>query len=218
MKGTNEGTVIEVLYYPTEYSIEKSVSYSGSNNESKRRNKTNQNAKSKLDTPFLEYNGGNPGVIRIELFYDTYGQEIDDVRTYTDKISDLMKIDPKLHAPPILEFIWGIEKQGSFVCVLESLSKKFTMFTLKKDYPIPVRARLSLTLKEFKLKFDEGETTKSSPDKTKVHVTQRGDSLWLIANKAYGNPKLWRPIADRNGIKNPRFLEPGKELIIPPLE
>lgn len=218
MKGTNEGTLIEILYYPTEYSVEKSVSYSGGNSESKRRNKTNPEAKPKLDAPSLEYNGGNPGVIRIELFYDTYGQEIEDVRTYTDKISDLMKIDPKLHAPPLLEFIWGIEKQGSFVCVLESLTKKFTMFTLKENYPIPVRARLSLTLKEFKLKPNEGEETKQSPDKTKVHVTQRGDSLWLIANKEYGNPKLWRPIADLNGIKNPRFLEPGKELIIPPLE
>ncbi len=218
MEGSQKDTVIEIPYYPTEYSIDKSVSYSGGNNESKRGVKSRGEGKSKLDAPFLEYNGGNPGVIKIDLFYDTYGQEIDDVRTYTDKISDLMKIDPKIHAPPPLEFIWGVEKQGSFVCVLESLSKKFTMFTLKEDYPIPVRARLSLTLKEFKLKLDKGEQTKSSPDKTKVHVTQLGDSLWLIANKAYGNPKFWRPIADRNGIKNPRILEPGKEFIIPPLE
>ncbi|MCO5382508.1 MAG: hypothetical protein NHB15_10800 [Methanosarcina barkeri] len=42
--------------------------------------------------------------------------------------------------------------------------------------------------------------------------------MWLIANEKYGDPYMWRPIADKNKIKNPRFLEPGIELLIPPLE
>lgn len=137
------------------------------------------------------------------------------MRDYTDKVSDLMKIDPEIHAPPPLKFIWAMEKREPFICVLESVSKKFTMFLQDGT---PVRARLTLKLKEFKMKLNEREKTLQSPDKTKVHVTQRGDSLWVIASRVYGNAALWRPIADRNGIKNPRFLDPGTELIIPPLE
>lgn len=188
--------------------MEKSVSYG---DDSTNKNK-NPNL-FKLESPFLQFNGGNAGSLTVTLFYDTY-EHGKDVRDYTNQVSDLMKIDPEIHAPPPLKFVWGMEKEP-FICVLKSVKKEFTMFLPEG---IPVRARVTLTLKEFKMKFNEREIAKQSPDKTKVHVTQRGDSLWLIANKAYGNPKFWRPIADRNGIKNPRFLEPGKELIIPPLE
>lgn len=166
-----------------------------------------------LEAPRLQYIGGKSGTLKIDLFYDTYEQRTD-VREHTDKISDLIKIDPKIHAPPPLKFIWGMEKEP-FTCVAGSITKKFTMFI---DKGIPVRARLTLDLIEFKMSLNTREETLQSPDKTKVHVTQLGDSLWMIAGKAYGNVYLWRPIADRNGIKNPRFLEPGTEIIIPPLE
>ena len=59
----------------------------------------------------------------MDLFYDTYEQEIDDVRDYTNKISDLMKIDPDLHAPPPLKFIWGMENRTIYMCA-GNLSKK----------------------------------------------------------------------------------------------
>jgi nucleoid-associated protein YgaU len=108
-----------------------------------------------------------------------------------------------------------MEKREPFIGVLQSVRKEFTMFL---QDGIPVRARLSLTLKEFKMELNEREKTLQSPDKTKVHFTQQGDSLWLIASRVYGNADLWRPIAERNGIKNPRILEPGIKLIIPPLE
>lgn len=172
-----------------------------------------KNQKINLESPRVQYTGGEPGSLSFELFYDTY-EDKKDVRIYTDKISDLIKIDPEIHSPPPLKFIWGME-QEPFNCVLERIEKKFTMFL---PSGIPVRARLDITLKEIKLKLNQREKTPQSPDKTKVHVTQRGDSLWLIASKAYGNAALWRPIADLNGIKNPRFIEPGAELIIPPLE
>jgi nucleoid-associated protein YgaU len=108
-----------------------------------------------------------------------------------------------------------MDPKEPFTCTLESVTKRFTMFL---EDGIPVRATLDVTFKEYKLKLNEREKTLQSPDKTKVHITQRGDSLWLIASNAYGNAKLWRQIADLNGIKNPRFLEPGIKLIIPPLE
>jgi nucleoid-associated protein YgaU len=54
-----------------------------------------------------------------------------------------------------------------------------------------------------------------SSDVTKTWVVKRGDSLWSIAAKEYGDPADWRLIADVNHIRNPRMLTPGRELIIP---
>jgi nucleoid-associated protein YgaU len=193
--------VIEVLYYPTEYSMEKSNKYSEVDVPG-------------LETPYIQYSKGNSGSVSMEVFYDTYENDTD-VRDYSNQLSDLLKIDPDLHAPPPLSFIWGMPATEPFTCVLEKVSTKYTMFS-SNGYP--VRARLNITLKEFKTALNTRETSKQSPDKTKTYITKRGDSLWLIASEKYGDPSIWRPIADKNKIKNPRFIEPGIELLIPPLE
>jgi hypothetical protein len=192
---------IEILYYPAEYSIEKSNSFS-------------EIAIPGLEAPYLQFIKGNASTISLEVFYDTY-ETNKDVREYSNMLSSLMDIDPDLHAPPTLRFIWGMSSQESFNCVLESVNKKFTMFN--KD-GIPVRARLNIKLKEIKLELNDRERKLQSPDRTKLYTLKQGDSLWSIAFKEYGNPGLWRPIADANNISDPKRLKSGTELIIPPLE
>jgi len=50
-------------------------------------------------------------------------------------------------------------------------------------------------------------------------MVQRGDTLSKIAGLKYGDPGMWRPIADANpDVTSPRTLEPGQLLLIPPLE
>ena len=124
-----------------------------------------------------------------------------------------MDIDPELHAPPVCLFIWGAY---IFPCIIERVNKKFTMFL---PSGIPVRATLSVTLREY---VEPDLTTKgtplSSPDRTKRRIVKQGDSLWTIAAKEYGDPALWRAIAKENRIDDPRTLEIGKEIKIPPLE
>jgi hypothetical protein len=207
LEGENKDKEIDILYFPPEYSIEKSNSFS-------------EIAIPGLESPFLQFVKGNAASISLEVFYDTYEEGVD-VRTQTKKLTDLLNIDPKLHAPPPLEFIWGVGPEGSFYCVLESVAKKFTMFrSLGMDKPpvVPVRARLTVKLKEFKRELSERERKTQSPDKTKIYTVKQGDSLWYIAYREYGDPSTWRPIANKNEIDDPRFLKPGSELIIPPLE
>lgn len=207
LDGEQKGIEIEILYSPTEYSMEKSNTFT-------------EVAIPGLESPYIQYVKGNSGSITLDVFYDTYekGDTYEagiDVRKFTDQLSNLMNIDPKLHAPPPLRFIWGMPSAEPFDCVLERVSKRFTMF---RSDGIPVRARLSITLKEYKVGLSSRERNLSSPDKTKVFITKQGDSLWLIAHREYGTPFMWRAIADKNNLYNPRFLEPGTELIIPPLE
>jgi len=53
-----------------------------------------------------------------------------------------------------------------------------------------------------------------------VHVFSATDTLSGIAQKYYGDWKLWRVIAERNNILDVRQIEIGTELLIPrrPLE
>ena len=54
---------------------------------------------------------------------------------------------------------------------------------------------------------------------TMVWTVKAGDKLPLIAAQVYGDPRLWRPIAEANGIANPlRFPGPqdlGRLLRVP---
>ena len=189
---------IEVHFYPTEYSLDKSNEYANINIPG-------------LESPLLQFVRGGLETLTMDLFFDTY-EKREDVRDHTKKITDLLKIDSDLHAPPILRVIWsGL----NFICVLSKVGKKFTMFLPDGT---PVRATLSVTFNEYRSELSEKETTLHSRDRTKHYILKQGDSLWLIAAKEYGDPMMWRAIAEVNKIENPRMIEVGKEIVIPPLE
>lgn len=189
---------VPVRFFPSEYTMEKSNEFASINIPG-------------LESPILQFTRGGLGTLSMDLFFDSY-EEDRDVREYTDKVTDLLKIDPELHAPPVLRLVWG---NLNFTCVMTKATRKFTMF---REDGIPVRATLNVTFSEFTTEADIMAAPKHSSDKTKVYTIKQGDSLWSIAAMAYGDPAFWRPIADRNGIKNPRLLEAGRVITIPPLE
>ncbi len=200
------------LFNPKELSIEKSNKFSETNIPG-------------LPSPIFQFVRGNARSVTLELFFDTY-EKREDVRMHTDKITGwdagsmfskipngkkgLMDIDSKLHAPPICIFIWG---KFSFQCIIERASKKYTMFLPEG---VPVRATLSVSLKEYReVDVQVKDTSTESSDLTKRWTVTQGDSLWLIAAKEYGDPNEWRLIADANNIYNPRSLYPGQEIVLP---
>lgn len=201
LTGVRAGEEIDVLYYPAEYSVEKSNAFS-------------EVSIPGLESPYIQFVKGNATTISLEIFYDTY-EEGTDVRAATDRLTTLMDLDPHLHAPPPLLFLWGLRARDPFFCVLEQVTRRFTLFL---STGIPVRARLSVRLREFKMGPSPTELALQSPDRTKVHRVEEGDSLWLIAHREYGNASHWRTIARWNMITDPRVLEPGRNLILRPLE
>lgn len=58
---------------------------------------------------------------------------------------------------------------------------------------------------------------KPKPKKSKVrtHKMKKGDTLWDLARKYYGNPYKWKKLADANKIKNVRRIPIGKVIKIP---
>ena len=192
VKGKEES--MEVLFNPTEYRL----------------NKANQFAEVAipgLAAPPLQFVRGNARTLSMQLFFDTY-EKGSDVREHTNKIIKLLEINEELHAPPICHFNWG---DLSFVGVLESANQSFTLFLPSGT---PVRATVDVSFKEH---YEEAKKLESA-DFAKHYVVKRGETLSSIAGEKYGDPGLWRPIAEENGMDDPMALEPGQVLIIPPIE
>ncbi len=103
----------------------------------------------------------------------------------------------------------------TFTCVLARVSQQFIMFA---PNGVPVRARLQVTFNEFRnVELEAKEIKRETADVSKRHVVGRGETLSLIAWRAYGDPTAWRPIAIRNDIDDPELLEVGRGLAVPPL-
>ncbi|MEE9212733.1 MAG: LysM domain-containing protein [Phycisphaeraceae bacterium] len=48
-----------------------------------------------------------------------------------------------------------------------------------------------------------------------TYVVQKGDTLWSIARRNYGDGQRWKEIAEANGIANPSRLRAGQTLVLP---
>lgn len=212
---------IPVKYNPTEFLMDKSALF-------------NEIAIPGLDSPLQQFVRGQSEKLNLELFFDTtedgMGQGATSVTTLTDRIYGLIKIEPETHAPPICGFFWnekfpgadvseklGSQKRNHFQCVVESIKQNFTLFSPEG---VPLRATLTVTLREYKT-LDEQlhQLNLTSPDHTHVHVVQRGDTLSSIAAKYYLRSGQWRHIADKNAVEDPRRgVTPGMFVKIPPIE
>jgi hypothetical protein len=201
------GTDIPVLYNPTQYSLDKSVQLADIGVPG-------------LGAPITQYVRGNARTLSMELFFDTY-EEGSDVRRHTNEIYALMAVEAATHVPAICRFRWGAGKWGttdenSFRCVVERVSGRFTLFL---NDGTPVRATLNVTLREF---IDVAVAVRTTPtqssDHTKTRAVRRGETLMSIAAEEYDDPRRWRPIADANDLANPRHLDPGRMLVIPPTD
>ena len=192
------GEPISVLFNPTQYSLDRG-------------NQIAEVGIPGLGAPVLQFVRGTPRILNVELFFDTYEQQLD-VRVLTDRIYKLLGIESASHVPPICTFQWGM---FTFKCVVERVGGRFTLFLSDGR---PVRATLTVVLKEY-IPVDVlvKETPLESADRTKTRAVKRGDTLASIAAAEYDDPTKWRPIAEANRIENPRLVQPGQGLVIPPL-
>lgn len=179
-----------------------------------------------------EFMNSDPETLTVDLFFDTYVPSTNQlalghqsaaspltstpsVKYYTDQLAVLATVNQELHRPPRCQLMWG--KLAVFRGVLTNLSYTFTLFLPNGT---PVRATVNCTFTE---SLTEAYALRSrelhSADVHKTRLVSRGDTLQSIAAEVYGDPTLWRPIAQANKtlISNPRTLTPGIVLQIPKL-
>jgi nucleoid-associated protein YgaU len=218
---TPELEEILVQFNPTELSLEKAAQIAEVNIPG-------------LDSPVLQFVRGQNEKLTLELFFDTtengMGEDATSVTTLTDRIYQLVKIEPSRHAPPVCTFVWnysfpgadvsdhigGNQKRNHFQCVVESVRQKFTLFSPRG---VPLRATLTVTLREYKT-LDEQfhQLNLNSPDRTQSYIIEHGDTLSSIAGNHYRRPGEWRRIAEANNIEDPRRLTAGIFLTLPPIQ
>ena len=252
---------IEIQYNPTEFTLDKQAQFG-------------EIGVPGLDSPLQQFVRGQAEKLTMDLFFDTtdhgMGAGATSVTTETDKIYQLIKIEPRRHAPPLLTFIWADQFPGSSIggapgaaaaaatravggaveaaptavgaalgaagtaaatalsaigaslggqrrnglrCVMESIKQKFTLFSPEG---VPLRATLTVTLREYKTLNEQlDQLHLSSPDRTHVHVLQQGDSLAAVSTLYYDKPSLWREVAAANGIDDVRRIVVGRFLRVP---
>src|SRR5215471_13577511 len=210
--GTPDGEAFPVQFNPTEYTLSKGaqiveIPIPG------------------LDQPVLQFVRGQTETLSLDLFFDSTDAGMDDnaqsVTEYTDKFYQLIKIEQGTHAPPVVFFSWGgsafpgqrsyselaSQQRFGFKCIVESVRQRFTLFS---SLGVPLRATLSLMLKEYKTLSEQiAELNLQSPDHTRAHVVQEGETISRIADQVYNDPAQWRLIADANAIDDPLALAPG---------
>ena len=128
-------------------------------------------------------------------------------------LTKLLEIDRDLHAPSPVRFNWG---PLEFSAIIEKLGRKVTMF-----HPdgTPARATLSISFKEYRtLRQQLEDPRRESADKSKRRVVVGKEQLWFIANREYDDVNEWTRIATANDLDDPREIEPGDWLLIPPIE
>jgi Contractile injection system tube protein len=198
---------IPVQFNPTEYTVDKGAQLA-------------EITIPGIDSPILQFVRGQNERLSLDLFFDTTSLGMDevalDVRVLTNSIYQLVKMQPRTHAPPRIRLVWGLGL--SFKAVVESVQQRFTLFN---PLGIPVRATATVGLREYKtLEEQLAELNLQSPDHTRTRVIRRRDTLGGIAATEYGDPTRWREIADANPVatRELRRLPPGERLTIPPLE
>lgn len=199
LNGKNEGEKIECAFNPSEYRLQKSVGYT--------------DHKTLLNVPISQFTNGAADLLSMELFFDSTSDE-SDVRTAAiDTLDSLLEVDGELHAPPRCRFVWG--GGLDFKAVLVEADKRFTRFL---PSGVPVRAWVAVTFKQYEDTELQKSTIKhESTDKMKQWTVTEGETLWFIAAKEYGDASHWRTIAEANNLENPRLLESGTKLSLPPL-
>jgi len=199
---TNES--LFVLFNPTQYTIEDASKW--------------QEQERMGQQPELHYTGGERKKLSMDLFFDTY-ESRSDVRQHTGKVADLLVFNREQHRPPKVTISWGTAATSAaqtgfpLTCVLQSLKQLFVLFL---GDGTPVRATLTCQFVEFTLPVEELQAHEpNSPDHAKAYVVKEGDTVSGIAGIFYRDPRLWRAIAERNAIDNPRVLPAGAVLTIP---
>ena len=128
--------------------------------------------------------------------------------------TSIMNASTQRSRPPLCLLQWG--PNWFFKAALTSLNATYTLF---REDGTPVRAKANVTLQEAEDDTDMPGTNPTSFAELgrKARVVRPHDSLALIASEEYGNPTLWRKIAEDNNIDDPLDLRPGQILSVPAL-
>ncbi len=166
----------------------------------------------------LKYEYTEPAEMSFEFLFDNTGiidgeprdSIADDLQRFKQVVIDY-KGDS--HEPRHFKLVWG--ENSIFKGRVTAVDIAYKLF---KADGTPIRATAKVN---FKSSIEEekraAKENKQSPDLTHVRRVKLGDTLPLLCQEIYGDPRYYLQVADRNGLVNFRHLTPGMTLRFPPI-
>lgn len=178
-----------------------------------RKNRYEATPSAGASAPQQSYGGGEPDSVQIDLVLDGTGAvpSEEGVGQRLDALLELTRFQGETHQPYYVHAHWG---RFSFRGVLTQADVTYKLFDRDGE---PLRATVKLTLKEALAPQEvEAQDRPASPDLHQTWLVKEGERLDAIAHAVYGDAALWRPLAQANGLVNPRELVAGQTLLLPP--
>lgn len=160
--------------------------------------------------------------------YAIYEGEFKGATYYLEKIEKL-----KTELKPF-QFIVTRKKPSGDLLFDTNMKVSLEDYSIKEDVKEGFDLVVSIKLKQYRnfgtktIKIETKEENKTvaketqqrdsaSAPKTQTYKVKKGDCLWNIAKKFYGNGSQWKKIynANKNKIKNPNLIYPNQVFIIP---
>jgi hypothetical protein len=166
-----------------------------------------------------EYRGPDPSKLSLEMYLAATDAKDQSVVETVEKLFSCCVPHPdsqqkKKEAPPLVIFHWG-EMSGLFVGFIASVAVKYTLFTPSGR---PIRATATVSIEEMAKQPDKQNPTSGGTAVQTTHTVVIGDTLTAVAYREYGDPNMWRGLAEHNAIDDPMRLRPGTALLIPAVE
>ena len=116
------------------------------------------------------------------------------------------------HRPNYLMLTWGTLL---FRCQLTSLDLTYTMFRPDGN---PIRAKCVVNFQGYTAPSElAAKAQQQSADMSHLVSVKAGDTLPLLCHRVYGSSVHYAAVARANGLANFRKLQPGMQLLFPPL-
>ncbi|WP_431065891.1 CIS tube protein [Methylotuvimicrobium sp.] len=166
----------------------------------------------------LKYEYTEPEEISFEFLFDNTGiidgkprdSIADDIKAFKEVLTGY-KGDA--HEPRHFKLVWG--EHSIFKGRVVEVGITYKLF---RPDGTPIRALVKV---KFKSSIEEekraAKENKSSPDLSHSRRVKAGDTLPLMCYKIYGDPRYYLEIAKINRLDHFRSLEPGREIVFPPV-
>jgi nucleoid-associated protein YgaU len=163
-----------------------------------------------------EFSGAEPSKLTVEMFFDAAGKKnnggvVGQVETLLSCCIPTEETKGQNRAlPPLVVFHWG--PIVGFPAFVTQVSAKYTLFASDGT---PLRATCSVSLEELAGEPSGQNPTSGALSARRHHTVVAGDTLASLAYSEYGDPQLWRALAEYNRIDDPMRLRPETELLLP---
>jgi LysM repeat protein len=174
------------------------------------------------------FKGVAPQILSFELILDGTGvvrEKNTEEKTVAQQIDKFKQTcyfyKGDIHEPPYVKIKWNGEnlmkyKDKGYKARLKNFDINYLKFSAEGK---PLRAKINVTfIGTMDPKTESNVKENSSPDLTHQITVKAGDTLPMLCQKVYGDRQMFHEVARVNNLLSFRHIEPGTELIFPPIK